>query len=110
MFFKNAKESWEKGIVEFESKDEIFDLALLMKVLPKFHGNRKKLEEPLKAVLELCISGNAEINVQDLGRKDVIKLLKNWETQKENFHFKYTARKVLRMLRQLYEIGFASFS
>ncbi|MCD6492348.1 MAG: hypothetical protein J7K36_00860 [Archaeoglobaceae archaeon] len=49
MFFKNAKESWEKGIVEFESKDEIFDLALLMKVLPKFHGNRKKLEEPPKS-------------------------------------------------------------
>jgi len=110
LFFKNARKSRGKGIVEFESEEEIFDLALLMKVLPKFHGNRKKLEEPLKTVLELCISKNAGINVQELGRNDVIELLKNWETQKKNFRFKHAARKVLRMLRQLYEIGFASFS
>jgi len=110
LFFQSAKESQDRGIVEFTDDDEIFDLALLMKVLPKFHGNRKKLEEPLKAVLELCRSENAEINIQELGRDKVIELLKNWETQKENFRFKHTARKVLRMLRQLYEIGFASFS
>ena len=110
LFFQSAKESQDRGIVEFENDDEIFDLALLMKVLPKFHGNRKKLEEPLKAILKLCLLENANINVQELGREAVLSLLKNWETQKENFRFKHTARKVLRMLRQLYEIGFASFS
>ena len=81
-----------------------------MKVLPKFHGNRKKLEEPLKAVLELCLSENAEINIQELERNEVIELLKNWDTEKEKFRFKHAAKKVLRMLRQLHEIGFASFS
>ncbi|MCD6524098.1 MAG: AAA family ATPase [Thermococcus sp.] len=110
LFFQSAKESQDKGIVEFKDDDEIFDLALLMKVLPKFHGNRKKLEEPLKAVLKLCLSESAGINVQELRKENVIELLKNWETQKENFRFKHTARKVLHMLRQLYEIGFASFS
>lgn len=110
LFFKNAKESWDNSIVEFENENEIFDLALLMKVLPKFHGNRKKLEEPLKVVLGLCLSENAEINPHELGQDKVIALLKNWETQRENFRFKHTAKKVLRMLRQLYEIGFASFS
>ena len=56
LFFKNAKGSWRAGVVEFENNNdenninnEIFDLALLMKVLPKFHGNRKKLEEPPKS-------------------------------------------------------------
>ncbi|AEK73705.1 hypothetical protein GQS_09055 [Thermococcus sp. 4557] len=110
LFVQSARESWENGIVEFESDDEIFDLALLMKVLPKFHGNRKKLEEPLKAVLGLCLSENAGIDVRELRREEVMDLLKNWETQKENFRFKHTAKKALRMLRQLYEIGFASFS
>ncbi|WP_245608252.1 McrB family protein [Thermococcus guaymasensis] len=110
LFFQSAKESQDKGIVEFEADDEIFDLALLMKVLPKFHGNRKKLEEPLKAVLKLCLSESAGIDVQELRKENVIELLKNWESGKENFRFKHTARKVLRMLRQLYEIGFASFS
>ncbi|MBP1911016.1 hypothetical protein J2747_000275 [Thermococcus stetteri] len=28
----------------------------------------------------------------------------------EDYKFKHTARKVLRMLRELYEIGFTSFS
>ncbi len=117
LFFINAKESWKVGIIEFENNNnenkvnnEIFDLALLMKVLPKFHGNRKKLEEPLKAVLKLCLSESAGIDVQELRKENVIELLKNWEKEKENFRFKHTAKKVLRMLRQLYEIGFASFS
>jgi len=110
LFFQSAKESQDKGIVEFRDDDEIFDLALLMKVLPKFHGNRKKLKEPLKAILKLCLSENAKTRVQDLGREAVLSILKNWEKEKENFRFKHTARKVLRMLRQLYEIGFASFS
>ncbi|AHL23315.1 McrB family protein [Thermococcus nautili] len=110
LFFQSAKESQDKGIVEFRDDDEIFDLALLMKVLPKFHGNRKKLEEPLKAILKLCLSENAKTRVQDLGREAVLSILENWEKEKENFRFKHTARKVLRMLRQLYEIGFASFS
>jgi len=57
LFFKNAKESWRAGIVAFENNNdenninnEIFDLVLLMKILPKFHGNRKKLEKPSAVV------------------------------------------------------------
>ncbi|ASJ09712.1 hypothetical protein A3L11_00800 [Thermococcus siculi] len=110
LFFKNAKESGGKGIIEFESDDEIFDLALLMKVLPKFHGNRKKLEKPLKEVLKLCLDGNSPLDVEYLKLDRLLEMLKNWEKEQENFRFKHTARKVLRMLRELYEIGFASFS
>ncbi|ASJ03797.1 hypothetical protein A3L09_10045 [Thermococcus profundus] len=110
LFFKNAKESEGKGIVKFESHDEIFDLALLMKVLPKFHGNRKKLEKPLKEVLKFCSGESLEISIDNLGRAEIVEILKNWQVQKNNFRFKHTAKKVLHMLRQLYEIGFASFS
>ena len=45
LFYKAAKESWGKGIVGFKD-DEVFDLAIVMKILPKFHGNRRKLEKP----------------------------------------------------------------
>ncbi|MDV3104074.1 McrB family protein [Thermococcus waiotapuensis] len=110
LFFKIAKESKEKGIVEFENDDEIFDLAILMKVLPKFHGNRKKLEDPLKEALKLCLAKDSKLNVDELKSADIVKILGDWENQKTNFRFKHTARKVLRMLRQLHEIGFASFS
>jgi len=124
LFFKNAKESWDKGIVEFESKDEIFDLALLMKVLPKFHGNRKKLEKPLLLLLKLAKEGtlereDAHKKVEELfkdifgvestqDRKGVV--VKELINPSNTYVFQHTARKVLRMLRQLYEIGFASFS
>ncbi|ASJ07601.1 hypothetical protein A3L08_00480 [Thermococcus pacificus] len=110
LFFKSTKESEEAGIVEFENDDEIFDLALLMKVLPKFHGNRKKLEKPLKEALKLCLAKDSGLKVNELRSADIVEILGDWENQKTNFRFKHTARKVLRMLRQLYEIGFASFS
>jgi transcription termination factor NusB len=121
LFFKNAKES---KVVSFENDDEIFDSALLMKILPKFHGNRKKLEKPLLIVLKVAKDGKLDdndiekkadelfkkifdIQQQQLDKSEIIiKELKNWK----NYRFKHTAKKVLRMLRQLYEIGFASFS
>jgi len=121
LFFKNAKEIQEKGIVSFENDDEIFDSALLMKILPKFHGNRKKLEKPLLIVLKIAKTGN--LDESDI-KKDTCELfrvvfnteqydseviIKNFK-QLENYKFKYTAKKVLRMLRQIYESGFASFS
>jgi len=131
LFFKNAKESWDKGFVEFESDGEIFDLALLMKLLPKFHGNRKKLDKPLKEVLKLCMREDDQIivkfeanereseiklpdEIDKLNSDAIVAMLSNWEKEEKgyekHFRFKHTARKVLRMLRQLYEIGFASFS
>ncbi len=110
LFFNSAKESEEAGIVEFEGDDEIFDLALLMKVLPKFHGNRRRLEKPLKEVLRLCLVKGSGLKVDELRSADIVEMLGDWENQTTNFRFKHTARKVLRMLRQLYEIGFASFS
>ncbi|NJE77388.1 hypothetical protein E3E37_10735, partial [Thermococcus sp. ES12] len=132
LFFKNAKESWKEGIVKFENNNdenrvdnEIFDLALLIKVLPKFHGNRKKLERPLKKVLEMCIEKEFDVkfkennneriiklpqNIEELNSGAIIEMFTNWKKYENNFRFKHTAKKILRMLRQLYEIGFASFS
>ncbi|AEC52748.1 hypothetical protein PNA2_1833 [Pyrococcus sp. NA2] len=124
LFFRNAKESWEKGIISFESEDEIFELALLMKILPKFHGNRRKLEKPLLLILKLAKEG--ELNEEDIG-KDADELFdeifgpenirskgemiaKALSSLKNDYKFKHIAKKVLRMLRQLYEVGFASFS
>ena len=39
--------------------DAAFDAAVLMKVLPKFHGSRGKLEAPLRAVLSWCVNPEA---------------------------------------------------
>ncbi|MBP1911017.1 hypothetical protein [Thermococcus stetteri] len=75
LFFKNAKDSKEKEIITFESEDEIFDLALLMKILPKFHGNRKKLEKPLLIVLKLAKDGGLKGSEYQLKTEDLFKML-----------------------------------
>lgn len=129
LFFKNAKDSQEKGkgIITFESQDEIFDLAILMKILPKFHGNRKKLEKPLLLLLKLAKEGM--LNKDDAHKKadelfnelfrDIFRAGDIRErtdvvitelTNPDTYVLRHTAKKVLRMLRQLYEVGFASFS
>ena len=125
LFFKKAKESMNKGIMQLESDDEIFDLALLMKILPKFHGNKSKLEKPLLLILKVVKDG--DLSEDDIQRpiKDLLKyLLSQYSDERINvkdliikeikslgeYKFKYTAKKVLRMLRQLYDTGFTSFS
>ena len=124
LFFQNAKESWKRKIVEFKSDDEIFNLALLMKVLPKFHGNRKKLEKPLLLLLKLAKEGT--LNKEEVHKKvdelfkdifgtentqkKIDEVVKELTNPSNIYVFRHTAKKVLRMLRQLYEIGFASFN
>jgi len=69
--------------------EQALDFAVLMKVLPKFHGPRQKLERPLWLVLKWCLE-NSEIkngddlvnaiseNLNDL-KKKIWKSLKNEE-------------------------------
>jgi len=152
------------------------DYAVLMKVLPKFHGPRQKLERPLWLILKWCLkeeivknldnfqnfydfqkkvwkilTGNEKVpTIDDLasfieklqlnkpstgvsqeptqkspqepqsapqeekeGNTSTESAVQSKEEQtKKNEKIKYpnTAKKVLRMLKQLYETGFASFA
>jgi len=43
-------------------KEQALDFAVLMKVLPKFHGPRQKLERPLWLVLNWCLGNAIEFN------------------------------------------------
>ena len=89
-----------------------FDAAVLMKVLPKFHGSRSKLEEPLKTILAWCINPQApDLDRVELAVKDeqssVMMLIQKLEELPYSLPF--TARRVIRMLRALYTTGFAAF-
>jgi len=153
------------------AKDKALDYAVLMKVLPKFHGPRQKLETPLREVLKWAAKDNAPEWVKDTSKpitlEQITEALQKWErldatqqqTQQEarqevdrqaeqpanaqqeqgnqteatptqaaqgeakeqsgtstaqsfkaHFHYPNTTKKVLQMLRQLYETGFASFA
>ena len=96
----------------YPDRDVAFDAAVLMKVLPKFHGLRGKLEEPLKRVLAWCLlpdDPDYETVDQVLKQADdtdaAIRALNG-----QPYQYKRTAAKACRMLRELYTSGFASFS
>jgi YD repeat-containing protein len=169
LFVQNAKNA--PDVVGRLNEDKALDYAVLMKVLPKFHGPRQKLEKPLREVLKWAAKGNAPEWVKDTSKpitlEQITEALQKWErldatqqqTQQEvrqgadrqaeqpanaqqeqgnqtettptqaaqgetkgqseasteqsfKKHFRYpnTAKKVLQMLRQLYETGFASFA
>jgi 5-methylcytosine-specific restriction endonuclease McrBC GTP-binding regulatory subunit McrB len=88
-----------------------FDAAVLMKVLPKFHGSRSRLEAPLVAVLAWSVNPDAP-NTQTI--TDALLQSEAGQAVREilnRFSFRYpkTAGRAQRMLARLYTDGFAAF-
>ena len=101
--------------------DAAFDQAVLMKVLPKFHGPRSKLERPLREVLAWARNGDrneASLNVLKTETRDLdatLDLRRRLEEETTGnapptHRYPQTARKVVRMVQSLHAVGFASFS
>ncbi|MBC7328458.1 AAA family ATPase [bacterium] len=132
LFLKNAKN--QKEFLP-ELKENVYkDLAVLMKVLPKFHGPKGKVEAPLIKVLLRCF-GMDELSRKAKSWEDISHLFKEikqkqvaesqeaktegaesprdvlteWDIFQNKFKYPLTAKKVLEMLARLYETGFTSF-
>lgn len=93
----------------FGSLDAAFDCAVSAKVLPKFHGSRSKLEEPLVKVRLWCETPDS-VDVVRQGCKEALAALRKGETRESPLVYPRTAAKCERMLREVYETGFASFA
>lgn len=122
MFLYNSQNSK----YPFENLDEAFDLAIKMKVLPKFHGTRQKLEEPIIEFLRIIELEKDDENPNQ-EEKDIIKeiseglkgipmiektLLKvelNNKGVQITTPYIYTTHKLLEMLYKLKTQGFVSF-
>lgn len=101
MFLRNAEENGMFG----SNLMDAFDQSVLMKVLPKFHGSRGKLDQPLRAILRWC----AGVDADDT---DPVKTaLADPGSTITDLEWKApaTARRVLRMVQSLNSTGFASF-
>jgi hypothetical protein len=99
--------SWE----DLDDWADPLDAAVLMKVLPKFHGSRGKLETPLRAVLAWCV--NADAPDTELVNGALLQLDAGADVTgalaEVTFGCPRTAERVTRMLRALYTDGFAAF-
>ena len=127
MFLANAEGSPVFDGFGPEGLNAAFDAAVLMKVLPKFHGTRGKLREPLdKMVWWAREPDNPEAGRQALSDKlqntegiaslkeGLRKRIEGGTTEESSdanaFAYPRTALKALRMLHDLHTTGFASFA
>ena len=123
LFVQNATHTPD-GITPL-TREEAIDWAVLMKVLPKFHGPRQRLEKPLIEVIKWCLNTSSDVTemsdwksligvigdkTESIRLQDLADILINWDSIKAKFRFPQTALKALRMMRQLIETGFTSFS
>lgn len=107
--FLDAAES-SQVFAEFDDQESSFDAAVLMKVLPKFHGSRGKLEEPLKRLLAWCLDPEAPQHeiIQDTVNESNADQVRT-ALGDLPYQFKHTAERAVRMLWALHTSGFAAF-
>ncbi len=84
-----------------DSLDAAFDLQVLQKVLPKFAGNRARLERPLWGLLQWCVDPEADLAAQSAVNLDSI--------DPHEGTYPRSAAKLKRMIRTLQSVGFVSF-
>lgn len=80
--------------------EEVMDIQILQKILPKFHGAQGKLEEPLKRLFDFCYDEAvcfSELNLEKAAAYD------------EEARFPRSAQKLARMIRSLTVQGYTSF-
>ncbi|MEM1913415.1 MAG: hypothetical protein QW067_09770 [Thermofilaceae archaeon] len=119
MFLYNATEDTNANYKMDEI--EALDLAIKMKILPKFHGTRQKLENPIKKLIKYCERADKDFAESDnqpdyLSPKKIPNLIKESNTNRfklelddREFLFPHTACKLIEMLYKLQTQGFASF-
>jgi 5-methylcytosine-specific restriction endonuclease McrBC GTP-binding regulatory subunit McrB len=89
----------EKELANFEL-DDALDIQILQKILPKLHGTRAKLEEPLGSLIAFCHGVDAPISEEQLQKP---------RSDDSEARFPRSARKIAQMLHQLSIQGYVSF-
>lgn len=95
------------GLFGSKGLDDAFDAAVLMKVLPKFHGSRTKLEKPLLLALRWAMRPDDEVVAAD-GLETLETALAAAPIE-DGIALPATASRIRRMLQSLATSGFASF-
>jgi hypothetical protein len=89
-----------------------FDLAVLQKVLPKFHGTQAELAQPIEALFTFAVTGHPPASENDI-RSPAWKVeegtLRNGASPDEEPFLPRMAAKTWRMSERLRRQGFASF-
>lgn len=93
-----------------ESGDNLLDIAIMQKLLPKLHGSRNKLTKVLPILGGFCLTDNTKIK-EDYLDKFVSNSLTEVELKADtNIKYKISFEKICRMYKNAIENGFASYA
>lgn len=93
-----------------EAGDNLLDIAIMQKLLPKLHGSRNKLTKVLPILGGFCMTDNSKIK-EDYLDKFVTNSLTEVELKADtNIKYKISFEKICRMYKNAVENGFASYA
>jgi hypothetical protein len=93
-----------------EKDDNLLDIAIMQKLLPKLHGSRNKLTKVLPILGGFCLKNNELIKENYLD-KFVINSITEEELNKDkNIKYRISFEKICRMYKNAVENGFASYA
>lgn len=93
-----------------EKEDNLLDIAIMQKLLPKLHGSRNKLTKVLPVLGGFCLKNNEKLRENYLD-----KFVNNSLTEEEleidtNIKYRISFEKICRMYKNAIENGFASYA
>jgi len=94
-FIRNAH-----GQIHNFDLDDLMDIQILQKILPKFHGTQGKLDEPLTRLFTFCYGENVSLDEA---------VFEKAAAYDKDARFPRSAQKLARMIRNLSVQGYTSF-
>lgn len=88
-----------KELADFKF-DEAVDIQIIQKILPKLHGTRAKLDDPLRKLIAYCYRQSSPVSDEQV---------KKACSYDSDARFPRSAQKICRMLSQLSIQGYVSF-
>ena len=93
-----------------ESGDNLLDIAIMQKLLPKLHGSRNKLTKVLPILGGFCLTDNSRIKEDYLDKFTSNSLTEIQLNSDVNIKYKISFEKICRMYKNAVENGFASYA
>ena len=93
-----------------EKGDNLLDIAIMQKLLPKLHGSRNKLTKVLPVLGGFCLKDKTRIKEDYLDKFASNNLSDDQIAIDDNIKYKISFEKICRMYKNAIENGFASYA
>jgi 5-methylcytosine-specific restriction protein B len=93
-----------------EKDDNLLDIAIMQKLLPKLHGSRNKLTKVLPVLGGFCLKNNELIKEKYLDKFVSNSITEEDLNKDKNIKYRISFEKICRMYKNAVENGFANYA